>query len=132
MARSAETRAKRRSAPMAVDEYFERLSEPARSTLGKMRSAIRSSVPREATETISYRMPAFAHNGVLLWYAAFADHCSLFPGASVLEAFKNDLTGLKTSKGTVQFPMDKPLPIPLIKRMVKARVAQVNVKKKRR
>jgi uncharacterized protein YdhG (YjbR/CyaY superfamily) len=129
--------ASRRSAPkrntreITVDEYFDRLSESARSSLNKMRAAIRSAVPRDATETISYRMPVFKHNGVLVWYAAFADHSSLFPTGSVIEAFKGELKGLKTSKGTIQFPADKPLPIALIKRIVKARVAQHEAKKRR-
>jgi len=67
------------------------LPEPARSTLNKIRAAIRSAVPPEATETISYRMPAFKYKGVLVWFAAFSNHCSLFPTASVVEAFKNEL-----------------------------------------
>ena len=114
-----------------VDEYLARVPEPARSTLEKMRAAIRSVVPREATETISYRIPAFKHNVVLVWYAAFAAHVSLFPTASVIAAFKDELAELKTSKGTIHFPTDKPLPIALIKRIVKARVAQVERKKGR-
>jgi uncharacterized protein YdhG (YjbR/CyaY superfamily) len=99
--------------------------------LTEMRGAIRSAVPRDATEIISYRMPAFRRDGVLVWYAAFADHCSLFPGASVLEQFKDELAGFKTSKGTVQFPLDKPLPVALIKRIVKARVVEREGKKRR-
>jgi uncharacterized protein YdhG (YjbR/CyaY superfamily) len=96
-----------------------------------MRAAIRAAVPAEAVETISYRMPAFKHKRVLVWFAAFANHCSLFPTASVIEAFRNELEGFTTSKGTVQFPTDKPLPIALIKRIVKARVAE-NDRKHRR
>jgi uncharacterized protein YdhG (YjbR/CyaY superfamily) len=122
---------KRSGAPETVDEYLASVQEPARSTLEKMRAAIRSVVPREATETISYRIPAFRHNVVLVWYAAFADHVSLFPTASVIEAFKDELAEFKTSKGTIHFPTDKPLPIALIKRIVKARVAQVESQKKR-
>jgi uncharacterized protein YdhG (YjbR/CyaY superfamily) len=114
---------KRSGAPETVDEYLARVPEPARSTLEKMRAAIRSVVPREAAETISYRIPAFRHNVVIVWYAAFADHVSVFPTASVIEAFKDELAEFKTSKGTIQFPTDKPLPIALIKRIVKARVA---------
>jgi uncharacterized protein YdhG (YjbR/CyaY superfamily) len=121
--------ASRRKAPFTVDDYFTRLSEPARSRLSKMRAAIWSVVPHKATEVISYQMPAFKHNGVLVWYAAFTDHCSVFPGGSVLEAFKGELTEFKTSKGTVQFPIDKPMPLALIKRIVKARVAEMDEKK---
>ena len=113
-----------------VDEYLAGVPEPARSTLSKVRAAIRSAVPPEATETISYRIPAFKHNGVLVWYAAFSNHCSLFPTASVIEAFKNELKGFTISKGTIQFPTDKPLPAALVKKMVKARVAQNESKKR--
>ena len=123
--------AKGNGAPKNVDEYLAGVPEPARSTLNKMRAAIRSAVPPEATETISYRIPAFKHKGVLVWFAAFSDHCSLFPTASVVEAFKNELKGFSTSKGTIQFPTDKPLPTALIKRLVKARVAQNEGKKRR-
>jgi uncharacterized protein YdhG (YjbR/CyaY superfamily) len=122
---------KRSGAPATVDEYLARVPEPARRTLEKMRAAVRSVVPRDATETISYRIPAFRHNVVLVWYAAFADHVSLFPTSSVIEAFKDELAEFKTSKGTIHFPTDKPLPIALIKRIVKARVAQVESKKGR-
>jgi uncharacterized protein YdhG (YjbR/CyaY superfamily) len=119
------------SAPKDVDEYIAAVPEPARSTLNKMRATIRSVVPREATEVISYRMPAFKHNQVLVWFAAFSNHCSLFPTGAVIEKFKNKLKGFPTSKGTIQFPMDKPLPTALIKKIVKARVAQVEAKKSR-
>jgi uncharacterized protein YdhG (YjbR/CyaY superfamily) len=93
-----------------------------------MRDTIRSVVPREAVEVMSYRMPAFKHGQVLVWYAAFADHLSLFPGGSVLVRFDNDLTDFKTSKGTVQFPLDRSLPTALIKRIVRARVAEIQRK----
>lgn len=93
-----------------------------------MRAAIRSVVPREATETISYRIPAFKYKEVLVWFAAFSDHCSLFPKAAVIEAFKKELKGFSTSKGTIHFPLNKPLPLALIKRIVKARVAQLKNK----
>jgi uncharacterized protein YdhG (YjbR/CyaY superfamily) len=105
--------------------------EPARRTLSKMRAAIRTAVPAEATETISYRMPAFKHKRVLVWFAAFANHCSLFPTAAVVEAFQDELKGFTTSKGTIQFPADKPLPIALIKKLVTARVVQSDAKKGR-
>lgn len=93
-----------------------------------MRAAIRSAVPREATETISYRIPAFKYKGILAWFAAFSDHCSLFPTAVVVEKFKGQLKGFSTSKGTIHFPLEKPLPIALIKRIVKARVAEMETK----
>jgi uncharacterized protein YdhG (YjbR/CyaY superfamily) len=128
---SRSSAAKGNGAPKNIDEYLAGVPEPARSTLNKMRAAIRSAVPPEATETISYRIPAFKHKGVLLWFAAFSDHCSLFPTAAVIEAFKDELKGFSTSKGTIQFPTDKPLPTALVKKMVKARVAQNESKKRR-
>ena len=123
--------AKGNPAPKTVDEYLAGVPEPARSTLNKVRAAIRSAVPPEASETISYRIPAFKYNGVLVWFAAFSDHCSLFPTAAIVEAFKNELKGFSTSKGTIHFPTDKPLPTALVKRLVKARVAQNESKKRR-
>jgi uncharacterized protein YdhG (YjbR/CyaY superfamily) len=122
---------KRTGAPKNVDEYIARVPEPACGRLKQMREAIRSALPPEATETISYRIPAFKHHRVLVWFAAFSNHCSLFPTASIVEAFKNDLTGFSVSKGTIQFPIDKPLPIALIKKLVKARAAQDQSKKQR-
>ena len=123
--------AKGKGAPKSIDEYLAGVPEPARSTLNKIRAAIRSAAPREATETISYGIPAFKYKGVLIWFAAFANHCSLFPTASVIEKFKNELKGFAKSKGTIQFPTDKPLPAALVKKMVKARIAQIETKKRR-
>ncbi len=98
------------------------MPEPARSALNQIRAAIRSVAPPEATEVISYSIPAFRHKKILVWYAAFAHHCSLFPTAAVLEQFKDDLTGYTVSKGTVQFPLDKPMPLELVKKLTQARV----------
>lgn len=120
--------AKKRTAPRNVAEYLAGVPEPARSTLKKVRAMIRSAAPAEATECISYGMPAFKHKGVLVWFAAFSNHCSLFPTAAVVEAFKGDLTGFPTSKGTIQFPTDKALPGTLVKRLVRARIAQIESK----
>lgn len=114
-----------------VDKYVADAAKPARSMLKEMRELIRSALPAEATETISYRIPAFRHNGIVVWYAAFAHHCSLFPTAAVIEMFKKELRDYSTSKGTIQFPTDKPLHKALIKRIVKARVATIQRKKQR-
>jgi uncharacterized protein YdhG (YjbR/CyaY superfamily) len=123
--------AKGNRSPKSVDEYLAGIPEPARATFNKLREAIRSAVPPEANEVISYRIPAFKDKGVLVWFAAFSNHCSLFPTAAVIEAFKDELKGFSTSKGTIHFPIDKPLPTALVKKLVKARVAQ-NENKKRR
>jgi len=122
---------KRKGAENSVEEYLARVPEPARGTLQKIRTAIRSAAPAEATEEISYGMPAFKYKGVLVWYAAFSNHCSLFPTAAVIEAFKDDLRSYSTSKGTIQFPVDKPLPASLVGKIVKLRVQQIESKRRR-
>jgi uncharacterized protein YdhG (YjbR/CyaY superfamily) len=131
VSRRRKTAASNRRSPATVDDYIAHMPEQARSTLMKLRAAIRSVVPRDATETISYQIPAFkGQGGIIAWFAAFADHVSLFPRASVLTQFKDELAEFKVSKGTVQFPLDQPLPTALIKRIVKARVAEQKPKKR--
>jgi uncharacterized protein YdhG (YjbR/CyaY superfamily) len=117
--------------PKSIDDYLARVPEPARTTLQKVRSAIRAALPPAATETISYKIPAFRHGQIVIWFAAFADHCSLFPTGRIIEMFKADLEPYTLSKGTIQFPTDKPLPAALIKKMVKARLALIAAKKRR-
>lgn len=113
----------------AIEAYLAKIPEPARSTLEKIRATIRATVPAEAAECISYGMPAFRHKGALVGYAAFKEHCSFFPmSATLLDDFAADLKDHRTSKGTLQFPVDKPLPAPLLKKLVKARVAQNEAK----
>jgi uncharacterized protein YdhG (YjbR/CyaY superfamily) len=130
-ARKRGSTAKAKGAPKSVDEYLARIPEPALGTLKKIRAAIRAAAPPDATEVISYRMPAFRYKEVLIWYAAFSNHCSLFPTGAIIEKFKDDLKDCTLSKGTVKFPTDKPLSTALITKMVKARVAQIESKKKR-
>jgi len=123
---------KRNVARKNTDEYLAAVPEPARSTLTRIRAVIRSAVPPEATEVISYRIPTFRYKGPLVGFAAFPNHCSFFPmSSSVLERFENDLQGLETSKGTIRFPVDKPLSAALVKKVVKARIAQNELKKQR-
>jgi uncharacterized protein YdhG (YjbR/CyaY superfamily) len=115
----------------AVEAYLAKVPEPARTTLEKVRATIRSAVPKETTEGLSYGMPAFRYKGALVGYAAFKDHCSFFPmSASLIDTMKDELKGYRTSKGTLQFAMDRPLPAALLKKMVKARVAANDLKKK--
>src|SRR5713226_975456 len=116
-ARGRGSGANRNAAPKNTDEYLAGVPEPARSTLNKVRAAIRSAVPPEATEGVRFGMPGFKYKGSLVWFAAFSSHCRLFPTASVIEAFKNELKGFSTSKGTIHFPTDKPLPIALVKKL---------------
>ena len=117
--------------PRTVDEYLDRVPEPARTTLKKIRAVIRSVAPPEATEGISYGMPTFKYKGMLASFAAFSDHCSLFPGAGPTIEFKNELKNFQTSKGTIRFAPNKPLPSALLKRLVKARIAENERKKGR-
>lgn len=123
--RKAPAKARKPGAPKTVEEYLARVPESSRRTFLELRAVIRSAVPKDAVETISYRIPAFKHKQMLVWFGAFSEHCSLFPTSSVIEAYKNDLKDFFVSKGTVQFPIDQPLPTALIKKLVKARVAQV-------
>lgn len=120
---------KSRAVGKTIDDYLAAVPEPARITLNKVRETIRSAVPKEAEELISYGIPAFKYKKVLVWYAAFAEHCSVFPTAAVIAKFKGKLKGYKISKGTVQFTIDKPLPAALLKKMVKARLLDIERKK---
>ena len=128
-ARPRKASAPKKSAPKkkapqfsTVAEYLARVAEPARSALNQMRAAIREVVPAGSTEVISYNIPAFKHEKVLVWYAAFTGHCSLFPGSAVIQQFKDELKGYTVSKGTVQFPIDRALPLELIKKLAGAKV----------
>jgi uncharacterized protein YdhG (YjbR/CyaY superfamily) len=123
--------AKARPAVENVAHYLDGVPESARSTFDKLRAAVRSSVPRDATEIISYQILAFKKDEVLVWFAAFSKHCSLFPSAAVIKAFKDELKGYTTSKGTIRFRTDQPLPITLIKKIVRARVEQSKAGKRR-
>jgi uncharacterized protein YdhG (YjbR/CyaY superfamily) len=113
-----------------VDDYLVGVPEPARSTLKKVRAAVRSAAPAETTEGISWGMPMFKYKGMLLGIAAFSKHCSIFPGPAVIAALKDELKGFRTSRGTIQFPTDEPLSAALVKKLVKARIAENERKKK--
>jgi len=128
MKKSASSTRSSSSKAKTVDEYLATIPEPARRTLNKVRATIRTVVPAETEEVISYGMPAFKYKKVLVWYAAFSEHCSLFPTPSVIEQFREELKGHKLAKGTIQFPVDKPLPASLLKKIVKARLAQIEKK----
>ena len=116
-----------------VEEYLAQVPEPARSTLRKVRESIRKAAPAGATEKLSYGMPAFYHEGPLVAYAAFTDHCSFFPmSGSVVGELQEELKGYRTSKGTIQFAVDKALPAELVKKLVKARLEQKAGKEEKR
>lgn len=109
----------------AVEAYLAAVPEPARTTLQAVRERVRAAAPRAAEECISYGMPALRYNGVLVGYAAFKRHCSFFPmSAALLDEFADEVQPYRTAKGTLQFPPDKPLSATLVRKIVKARVAQ--------
>jgi uncharacterized protein YdhG (YjbR/CyaY superfamily) len=106
-----------------IDAYFAAAPEGILPVLVKIRETIRAAAP-EAQETISYSMPAFKQNGVLVYFAAFKDHIGFFPTAEGVSHFKKELEPYDTSKGTVRFPLDKPIPYGLIGKIVKHRVQE--------
>ena len=114
-----------------VDDYLSRLPQDSRAALEKLRRTIKSVVPG-AVEVISYQIPTFKYQGrMLVSYAAFSEHCSFFPGARPIEIHRNELKAYQTSKGTIRFPIDKPLPAALVKKLVKARIAENEAREKK-
>ena len=110
--------------PTSVDAYISGFPEETQRLLQQVRAAIKEMAPK-AEEVISYGMPGYKMNGMLVWFAAFKNHIGFYPrGSSAIEAFSKELEEYKTSKGAIQFPMDKPLPIALIKKIVKFRLAE--------
>ncbi len=110
-----------------VNEYIAAQPTGVRELLERVRETIKKAAPH-ADETISYGMPAFKQSGMLVWFAAHSKHIGFYPTASGIESFKQELSSFTVSKGTVQFPFDKPLPVALITKIVKFRVAE-NIKK---
>ena len=123
--------ANRRAKPKKVDAYLAGVPEPARGSLKKVRAAVWSVAPPETTEGISYGIPMFKYQGMLFGYAAFKNHCSLFPTSlAVMDTFKDDLKNFDVSKGTIRFPLDKPPSATLIRKLVKARLAEKKTKQR--
>lgn len=106
-----------------IDEYIGAQPVEKRATLQKLRYIIQKAAPK-ATEGISYNMPVFKFEGLLVYFASFKNHFGFFPFPDAITAFKKELTLYKTSKGGIQFPADKPLPVKLIQEIVKFRVIQ--------
>ena len=117
--------------PKNVDDYLASVPEEARAALEKLRQTIKAAAPM-ASEVISYQMPTYKHHGMLVGFAAFKDHCSIFPGAAVMDAHKEELKRYDTSKGTIRFPASKPLPAALVKKLVKARIKENEARAARR
>jgi len=112
-----------------IDEYIKTYPTNIQSILEQMRKTIQKAAP-EASEAISYQMPAFKLNGNLVYFAAFKNHIGFYPTSSGIEAFKQELSPYKTSKGAIQFPLDKPLPCDLVEKIVLFRVKENLAKKK--
>jgi uncharacterized protein YdhG (YjbR/CyaY superfamily) len=107
-----------------IDAYLATVPEDARAALEKLRGMIRSAAP-QATEAISYRIPTFKHQGPLVGFAAFKDHCSLYVmSPKVMREHAAELKSYAVATGTIRFPANKPLPAALVKRLVKARIAE--------
>lgn len=114
-----------------VDEYIAKFPKDVRDVLEELRRVIREAAP-EAEEAISYGMPAFKlHGRSLVFFAAWKNHVGFYPGGpSAIEAFKKELSPYKHAKGSIQFPLDKPIPFDLVRKMVKFRVKENESKKK--
>jgi len=116
-----------KSKPRTIDEYLKNAEDDQRRVLNKLRQTIRAAAP-EAQECISYGIPAFRHNRrSLVFFGAWASHCAFYPGsAATLKNFRNELRNFQTSKGAIRFSPDKPLPVALVKKLVKTRIAENN------
>lgn len=106
-----------------VDEYIESFPRETASMLQQLRETIKAAAP-SADEVISYAMPAYKLNGMLVYFAGYAKHIGFYPGAGGIAAFKKELSAYKGAKGSVQFPLDQPLPLKLVERIVKFRVKE--------
>lgn len=112
----------------STDQYIRQFPEEVQLLLQQVREAIRSAAPK-ATEKISYAMPTFYLNGNLVHFAAYKKHIGLYPGPDALREFADEVAKFKNSKGAVQFPLDAPLPLGLIKKIVRYRVKEIRTKK---
>jgi len=117
----------RAQAAKTIDEYLSTVADEQRIALEKLRQIIRSAAPK-AEECISYQMPTFKQNGMLVSFGAFRNHCSFFPGAKPIQTNKEELRNFETGKGTIHFQPNKPIPATLIRKIVKERIAENEVK----
>lgn len=114
-----------------IDTYISGFPENVKHLLEELRNTIRKAAP-EAEECISYGMPAFRQNGILVYFAGYKNHIGFYPTGSGIAAFQNEITDYKTSKGTIQFPLDNPLPVDLIVRITKFRIEENKLKIKKK
>ena len=114
-----------------MDEYIDSFPEDVQRILNELRQSIKEAAP-QAEETINYQIPTFALNGNLVHFAAFEHHIGFYPTPSGMEAFKKELSQYKGAKGSVQFPIDQPLPLELIRRIVEFRVKETVERKQKK
>jgi uncharacterized protein YdhG (YjbR/CyaY superfamily) len=112
-----------KTTPNTIDDYISNFSQDVQATLQELRATIREAAP-DAEETISYQMPTFKLHGNLVHFAAFKNHIGFYPTPTGIEEFEKELAAYKGAKGSVQFPIDKPMPLDLIRKIVKFRVAE--------
>jgi uncharacterized protein YdhG (YjbR/CyaY superfamily) len=112
-----------RKKPQNVDEYIKSYPKEIQNILEQVRAAIKKAAPA-SEEVISYQIPAFKQDGILVWYAAFKDHIGFYPKAKAIEVFSSELLKYETSKGTIKFPLDKKIPLGLITKITKYRVKE--------
>ena len=118
-------------APTTIAEYLATVSAEHRVALEKLRKTIRAAAPK-AEECISYQIPTFKQNGMLVSFGAWENHCAFYPGARPIELHQDELKNFEVSKGTIRFQPNKPIPQALVRKMVKERVAQNESKLKRK
>jgi uncharacterized protein YdhG (YjbR/CyaY superfamily) len=106
-----------------IDQYIASFPEQTRKLLEQLRETIKQAAP-DSEELMSYQMPAYKQNGILVYFAAYKNHIGFYPTASGIEAFKQELSSFQWSKGTIQFPLDKPLPLELVTKIVRYRINQ--------
>lgn len=116
-----------REAPTTIDDYIAGFPREVREVLGQIRATIKRAAP-DADEAIKYRVPTFVLNGNLVHFAAFKNHIGFYPTPSAIAAFKDELSRYESAKGSVQFPLDRPMPLRLIERIVKFRVKEARGK----
>ena len=117
-----------KEAPKTINEYIAKFPKNIQNILEELRQVIRDSAPN-AEEAISYQMPTFKLNGNLVWFAAFKNHIGFYPKTSAIETFRLELSDYKVSKGTIRFPLDKPIPFDLVRKIVKYRAKENSEKR---
>lgn len=115
---------------LTIDEYIDSFPEPVQKMLKKIRGIVKETAP-DAEEKISYKMPAFFLNKNLIYFAGYTKHVGLYPGVNAINAFRDKLAKYKFAKGSIQFPLDEPLPVELIKKIVEFRIEEISKKRQK-